>query len=380
MTVVARIQRFLFLPDSVFKSASSRRLAASCGVLVTAALLLSAGDGGAEGDSSPGERVDRIALGSCAHQDRKQPIWESILAARPDLFLFLGDNVYADTEDLDEMRAAYAALAAKPGFVKLRETVPVLATWDDHDYGVNDGGAEFPAKVGAESVFHEFFETPEDAPSRSRPGIYSAHRFGEKPGERLQVILLDTRYFRGPLVTLPIRSPDGPYDRNRDESVTLLGAAQWEWLERQLREPADIRIIGSSIQVLPQDHRWELWENLPHERARLLSLLESCETGPVIFVSGDRHMGEIMELETDDSLSPGFPVYELTSSGLTNAGGGRSGEPNRHRVSPTNYQKRNFGMLVIDWKTRSVEMQLRDIDGVVVDEYRASLAGEDLAP
>jgi alkaline phosphatase D len=315
--------------------------------------------------------VTRIALGSCANQGRKQEIWDSILAESPDLFLFLGDNVYADTEDMEEMRAAYQKLAEKPGFAKLRETCPILAIWDDHDYGVNDGGKEYPKRKEAAEVFHEFFRTPVDSPSRKREGIYSVHYFPGADGQRVQVLLLDTRYFRDAPRKLPNRSADGPYSENWDPEATILGAEQWDWLAKQLSEPAALRIIGSSIQVLPQDHRWERWENFPVERRRLLELLAKKETGPVIFVSGDRHMGEIMALSIEDPLSPGFPVYELTSSGLTNAGGGRRGEVNRHRVGKTNFQSRNFGLLQIDWSRRVVTMELRDIEGNVVDSYPA---------
>lgn len=320
------------------------------------------------------EVIRRIALGSCAHQNKPQPIWDSILAYDPHLFLFLGDNVYADTEDIDEMRQAYGKLAAQPGFAKLRQSCPVLATWDDHDYGVNDGGADYPMKEGAEAVFHEFFNTPADSPSRTRPGIYSAHFFPGEDGKRLQVIVLDTRYFRSEPTPLPMRSPDGPYGENNDPGATILGAEQWAWLEARLGEPADLRIICSSIQVLPQDHRWERWENFPLERRRLLRMLAEKESGPVLFVSGDRHMGEIMRLDRDDPDSPGFPVYELTSSGLTNAGGGRRGEVNRHRIGLTNFQSRNFGTVEIDWGTLSVKMELRDIDGKVVDSHTAKFA------
>ena len=168
---------------------------------------------------------------------------------------------------------------------------------------------------------------------------------------------------------LPERTSDGPYDRNRDPQSTILGGAQWTWLEKQLAVPADFRLIVSSIQFLAQDHRWELWENFPHERERFLKLLKKSGQVPVLFVSGDRHMGEIMKLKTSDPLSPGFPVYELTSSGLTNAGGGRKDEPNRHRVSPTNFQSRNFGMVLLDWEKKSVGLELRDVEGKVVDQF-----------
>ncbi|MDF1823081.1 MAG: alkaline phosphatase D family protein [Verrucomicrobiales bacterium] len=318
------------------------------------------------------EKVTRIAFGSCANQKRSHPIWEPIIETSPDLFLFLGDNVYADTEDIGEFREAYRLLGEKTGYQKLIEKTPVLAVWDDHDYGVNDGGADYPEREMAEQVFHEFFGTPADAAVRQYPGTYDVKYFGGK-GERLQIILLDTRYFRGPLVELPERSPQGPYDRNNDLSATVLGEAQWSWLEKTLTEPADVRIIMSSIQFLPQDHRWERWENLPHERKRFLEFLKSAQTGPVLFLSGDRHMGEIMELAVSDPLSPGFPVYEVTSSGLTNAGGGRKGEPNRHRVSPINFQSRNFGLVTIDWPNRSLLLELRDVKGEVVDTFDAQL-------
>lgn len=312
--------------------------------------------------------ISRIALGSCAHQDKNHIIWEPIVASKPELFIFLGDNIYGDTNDMSVMRAKYQKLAAKPGYQKLKATCPILAVWDDHDYGVNDGGKEYAAKAESEAVFHEFFETPAGSEVLSYPGTYQSRFYG-KPGERLQIILLDTRYFRDSMVSLPERGPDGPYGRNMDPNATILGKDQWAWLEKQLSLPADFRIIASSIQFLPQEHHWELWENFPLERARLLKLLKAKVKNPVLFLSGDRHMGEIMELKTSDPLSPGYPVYELTSSGLTNAGGGRKGEPNRHRVSPINFQSRNFGTVHIDWANSKAMIDLRDVEGKVVDSY-----------
>jgi alkaline phosphatase D len=317
------------------------------------------------------EPVTRIALGSCADQDKPQPIWEAVVARSPQLFLFLGDNVYADTEDPTEMRKAYAKLAAIPGYRKLQAACPVLAIWDDHDYGVNDGGADYRMRAEAEKVFEEFFAIPADAPSRGRPGIHDSRLFDGGEGRRLQILMLDTRYFRGPLIALPERSEHGPYDRNPDPGATMLGEAQWDWLAAELAKPADLRLILTSIQFLPQDHRWECWENFPHERSRLLKLLEKAKTGPVLFLSGDRHMGEIMELKTDAPDSPGFPVYEKTSSGLTNAGGGRPDEPNRHRVAGATFRERNFGMVRIDWERGVAFLELHDLSGAVVRSHEA---------
>lgn len=291
------------------------------------------------------------------------------MAAQPDLFIFMGDNVYADTEDMGEMRAAYQMLGAKPGYQKLKEVCPILAVWDDHDYGANDAGKRYPKKVESEAIFHEFFETPAGSEALTRPGIYQTRYYGEA-GQRLQVILLDTRYFRDDLIELTDSRIFGRYDRNRSPEATLLGAAQWQWLEEQLQQPADLRLIVTSIQFLPQEHHWELWENFPLERAKLLKLLRQHCSKPVLFLSGDRHMGEIMQLQKGDLLDPGFPVYEMTSSGLTNAGGGRKGEANRHRVSETNFQSRNFGLVEIDWQKKQVSLSLRDVHGKVVDRFQ----------
>lgn len=383
---ISMVNRFLRQVSVLFPRGPGKDLVSLCGGLRFRSIpwiVLICGIAGADDPSeftfprheapSP-EMVTKFAFGSCADQKKDHPIWDPIVALQPDLFLFLGDNVYADTEDPTEFREAYDLLGKKVGYRRLVETTPVLAVWDDHDYGVNDGGADFSKREMAEEIYHEFFTTPADAAVRSYPGIYDAKYFGGE-GKRLQILLLDTRYFRSTPVKLPQRSEHGPYGENLDPEATILGPAQWKWLEAELRKPADLRILMSSIQFLPQDHAWERWENFPLERKRLLDLLKSLETGPVLFVSGDRHMGEIMELATTDPLSPGFPIFEITSSGLTNAGGGRSGEPNRHRVSPTNFQSRNFGFVTIDWDAKSLLLELRDVEGKTADSYRAFFNG-----
>src|SRR5436305_1258001 len=123
-----------------------------------AALLLCAGWLTSGASTFAGDRpLSRIGFGSCVHQDRPQPIWTPIVAAKPELFLMLGDNIYADTEDMALMRKMYAQLAAQPGFKKLRGACPILATWDDHDYGGNDAGAEYPKKKESQQLFLDFW-------------------------------------------------------------------------------------------------------------------------------------------------------------------------------------------------------------------------------
>ena len=306
--------------------------------------------------------LSRIALGSCAKEDRPQPIWEAIVRQDPELFLFLGDNIYADTEDMDVMRRKYGELAAKPGFKKLRERCRVLSIWDDHDFGENDAGRNYPKRQAAQELFLDFFGVPRDSPRRGRPGIYGSHVFGPK-GKRVQVILLDTRYFRDPLSRRSraerIATGLGPYKPHEDESKTILGEAQWRWLKRQLEEPAEVRIVASSIQVVSGEHGWETWGNFPHERRRLFDLIAETGAGGVVFLSGDRHMAALSRY--DDGP---YPLYDLTSSGLNQAGGGEPDEPNAHRVVPL-YQGENFGTITIDWEPEDpvIHLAAHQIDG-----------------
>lgn len=320
----------------------------------------------------PGDTLTRIAFGSCCHQDKPAPIWRAIGAQRPQVFLFLGDNIYGDSEDMAVLKAKYDQLDAHPDFRAFRESCPVWGVWDDHDYGTNDGGADYPMREASQRLFADFFRLPADSPVRRRPGIYDARLIGPA-GRRVQVISLDTRYFRGPLVRLPERGAHGPYGPNRDPAATVLGEAQWRWLAEVLRQPAELRLVLSSTQVLPQDHAWECWENFPAERARLLRLLRETGAGGVLFLSGDRHLAEIMRLSPEDPLSPGVPVWEVTSSSLTNPGGGTDSEPNRHRVSPGNYRDLNFGLLDIDWERGEVRAGIRNVVGQPVFEQVIAL-------
>jgi alkaline phosphatase D len=301
--------------------------------------------------------VARIAFGSCARQEEPQPIWDKIVDLHPDLFLFIGDNIYGDSADMEMLKARYAKLGAMPGFQKLRASCPLLATWDDHDYGINDGGRDFPQRDASQKVFLDFFGDPPGSERRHRPGVYTAQVFGPV-GKRVQIILLDTRYFRSPLKAAPKGDPRGPYVPTDDPAATMLGDAQWVWLAEQLKVPAEVRIIASSIQVVAEDHGYEKWMNMPAERERLFKAIRDAHAAGIILLSGDRHLAELSMIDA----GIGYPLYDLTSSGL-NAGGKkwRGYEENRHRVGTMNWGD-NFGMVTIDWSQSDPRIALSIYD------------------
>ena len=326
--------------------------------------------------------LSRIAFGSCANEHRPQPVWEAINDTKPQLFIFMGDNVYVDSADPAKLKESYETFAAVPGVADLRESTPILATWDDHDYGKNDVGAEWEGKEAAKEAFMEFFDTPNDSPLRQRGGVYDAKIFGPE-GKRVQVIMLDTRWFRGPLRKMTkedvkearakTKKKVGRYLPDDEGDSSMLGDEQWAWLIEELKKPAELRLLVSSIQVIPNEHGWEKWGNLPRERKKLLDAIRDNATN-VVILSGDRHLSEISLLPPETDGGPFYPLYEVTSSGLNQTG--LPEEENRFRVEDTEiYNQPNFGIIDIDWEQEdpSIKLEIRDDKGKVVQEVTTTL-------
>lgn len=329
-----------------------------------------------EGPALPGmdAAVTSIAFGSCNTAQREIPILATIAGESHDLFMYVGDNVYGDARaynaDLPELRENYAALAARPEFRLLRSAVPMLATWDDHDYGMNDMGRDFPFKGFAEQLFLDFWGASEDDPRRQREGIYDAQIFGPE-GQRVQVIMLDTRYFRSDLTRTDEYGAEGRerYIPSDNPDQDMLGSAQWAWLADQLAEPADLRLIVSSIQVLAEGHGWEAWRTMPLERDRLFRLINESGAQGVVFVSGDRHSAGLYR--RDDVAS--YPLYEITSSALNMASSRENTEPGPNRLGQM-YSAENYGVIGIDWDQDQLSLEIRDMDGDAVRQESISLS------
>jgi alkaline phosphatase D len=315
----------------------------------------------------------RIAFGSCAKQDEPQPIWNAINALEPELFIFLGDNIYGDTRDMGVLRAKYAQLAAQPGFRQLCAHTAVLATWDDHDYGENDAGADYPFKRESQQIFCDFWGESPDSPRRTRDGIYDSVML-EAGDRRLQILLPDLRFNRTPIRELDLggkayrdwsreltdagREVPGPYARNPDAGATMLGEAQWRWLEAELAKPADVRILASSLQVVADFPGWEAWINYADDHQRLIETIRRVRAHGLFCISGDTHYAELSRLDRNVP----YPLWDLTSSGLTEVW--PVTPPNSRRIGQV-LRARNFGWIEIDWTPRvpQVILQIRTETG-----------------
>ena len=284
-------------------------LAAALGVLVAL-------HDAARADGRP--PLTRIAFGSCADEEKPQPIWKAILAYQPELFLFTGDNVYGDVRDgkrvpeADRSRGLRLRPRPSQDLATLRATVPTSRPGTTTTTARTTPAWIFAGKAQAKSCSSSSGTSPPGDPGPAARASTTPRPSGPR-ASGVQVILLDTRYFRSPLSPTDQRGAPGKerYLPDDDPGKTMLGDAQWAWLAERLREPADLRMIVSSIQVLADGHGWERWGNLPRERARLYELIGETGAEGVVFVSGDRHIGGIYRETDGDAL----PLHEMTSSG-----------------------------------------------------------------
>lgn len=308
--------------------------------------------------------LEVVAFGSCNRDELPQPLWPVISENTPDLWIWAGDNIYADwympPEGLREKYAVnrewiakrYAAQYNQDGYAPFRKETAIVGTWDDHDYGRNNAGASYPLKEITRDLALSFMEVPIDDPRWQREGLYGAYDFGPD-GKRTKVILLDNRYFA---------------TGTEAERPELLGGAQRAWVEKTLRESdADLHLIVSGTQILSAEHRYEKWSDYPADREWLLDLLRESGMPLTVLLSGDRHIHEISALKEE---SFDYPLVDVTSSGLTHSWEKFPGEPNSLRQGEV-FTGLGFGLLQIDWsgETPAVTVEIRDKMNEVQNSY-----------
>jgi alkaline phosphatase D len=309
-----------------------------------------------------GQPLEVIAFGSCNRDELPQPVWPAVTELEPDLWIWAGDNIYADWYQPEGKKVKYkvnrawitkryAAQFNQPDYAAFREQTPILGTWDDHDYGKNNGVGDYALKEVSRDLALSFMEVPLSDPRWTRPGLYGSYDFGPD-GRRTRVILMDNRYF----ATSP-----------KANGSTLLGAAQKDWLEEQVRESdADLHIIVSGSQFISDKHRWDSWGKYPHERKWLIDLIRKYER-KAIFITGDRHIHEISAI-----LDKGHhPIVDITSSGLTHSWEKFPGEENPYRIGKV-HTGLGFGQIRIDWsgEAPALQLEIRDPENKVQNQYR----------
>ncbi len=310
-----------------------------------------------------------IAFGSCDDEDEPQEMWKEVIAQKPIVWIWGGDNVYADTHDMNVLKAKYDKQKSNPDYQKLMRMCTITGTWDDHDYGVNDGGKLYSKKNESKKYLLDFLGIAEPSPVWEHDGVYNALTVG-KGKQKVKIINLDTRSFRDTIIKVTYidslsKKKMTHYEPNTTGDV--LGEAQWQWLADELNSTGvELFIINSSIQVIAAEHRFEKWANFPAARGRLLDVIAASKK-KVVIVSGDRHIAEFSKIDLPDIK---YPLIDFTSSGITHTWAEPWVEINKHRIGDLVIQK-TYGLIKINWadKEPKVTMQVRGLSKVPYTEY-----------
>lgn len=289
--------------------------------------------------------LQTIALGSCNRQEAPQPMWPLITQHNPDLWIWLGDNIYGDTNDMQVMKDKYNMQKSNPGYQALIAQTDVIGIWDDHDFGVNDGGKEYPKRAESKALMFDFLDVPKDHPAQKREAAYQSYLYGEGD-QKVKIILLDARYDRDAL-----ERENRRYQKNWEGKI--MSDEQWNWLEKELAaNEANIHIIASGIQFIATEHPYEKWDNFPKERQRMLDVIVKTQANNVLMLSGDRHISELASYHV-----PGYGmIYDFTSSGMTHSYSS-STEYNSYRMGKLITDK-SFGLMQLLWAEDEVKLTI----------------------
>ncbi len=296
----------------------------------------------------PSTILNKIVISSCCYSGGNLSIFRNMQAKDADLYIAMGDNMYADNiisnpDYPNWIQSQYNLLSNNMDYSNFRKSIQSIATWDDHDYGLNNAGKEFPYKLQSKEKFMSFWQIQSTHDIRTHDGVYTSYLYGDA-AHRVQVIMLDCRNF------LDVLSGE-PIEPTTDTSKTILGATQWAWFRQQLQTPAKIRIIVSSTQFATGHNGWETWANFPHEMEKFYQALRDANAEGAFVVSGDVHYAEYSK-RTPANL---YPIYDFTSSGLTHTEYNPSNNP--YRIGDA-YRQYNFGVVNIDWNASPVNITL----------------------
>lgn len=285
--------------------------------------------------------LKRLAFGSCNKQFLPQPLWKEILKHSPDLFLWAGDNVYANTQDEKELADAYKLQAKVDDYNFFKTFTPIIGTWDDHDFGDDGEDGNYKLKKQSQGYFLDFIDEPLMSQRRLQEGIYTSYTFGHDE-QKIKIILLDNRYFKN-------------LEKNENR---LLGSVQWNWLEKEIHDTdASLLLIVSGLSIAsPGNPSSEEWRDFSKEKIRLKRLLQAKKT-PYIYVTGDKHFSSIFWNEGE---------LEFLSSGMTHNTKSALRPWVRLKYPDPVFQN-NFGLIDFSWEgktpilTLSIETLQRSI-------------------
>ncbi len=306
----------------------------------------------------------KVAMGSCVYVNDslydKGPnfkggsydIYDAICKQQPEMMLWLGDNVYyrkKEWESKDKMLYRNTHTRSLSQIQPLIGSTENYAIWDDHDYGPNNSDREFENKKVSLDVFKLFWANP-------------SYGFGNKKSatttfikEDVQFFLMDDRTFRS------------PKDTDSDDKRCILGDDQLDWLIKELKaSTSTFKIIALGVQVLNPLKLEDIYSSYKEERDKFLKALEKEKISGIVFLSGDRHFSEGMEMGRGTL----YPLYEFTVSPLNSSPYIELKEENPIRIKESLVKQHNFATIDFfgEKKDRAMRFAYYDKAGILLFE------------
>lgn len=271
----------------------------------------------------------RVAFGSCPRfgEDRVQPIWSTVQGLEPDLFLWIGDNIYGDSVNPHVLQEEYRRQRDVAGLQPVLRSVSHLAVWDDHDFGMNNQDSRNPIKEEALEIFKQYWANPSYG-LPDTPGVFFRYSYGQ-----VDFFMLDDRYYRD-----PDAAPQGP-------EKTMLGAEQLAWLQAELEASTAVFkiLVAGGGWTQAKGETGDSWAAFVDERNTIFDFIRDRQITGVVLLSGDSHVGELNVIAWSEE--GGYDFYDLVSSPLAQDTPDSWLERRPTRIRPVYFQGSSVGVV-----------------------------------
>lgn len=301
-----------------------------------------------------GPAAFRVAFGSCCRIqfDADQPIWNAVRDLEPDLFFWLGDNIYGDSDQASALMDLYSRGRTVERLQPLIRSTPQFAIWDDHDFGYNDSDGRSPFKQTSLDVFKRVWANPSYGEA-DNPGVYFKQTYGG-----VDFFFLDGRYYRDQTTKVD------------DANKTMLGARQKAWLKRELAAsttPFKVLVSGGGFSSAENEKGGDSWGVYLTERTEIFDFIRDRNISGVVCISGDSHMGELNCIPRSEQ--GGYDIYDMCSSPLAQMPANKNTrQAPEVRIRDTWTRSVNVGLMRFDMagQTPTLSYTLHNVQGEAV--------------
>ncbi|CAD71382.1 probable alkaline phosphatase D [Precursor] [Rhodopirellula baltica SH 1] len=227
--------------------------------------------------TNPKREGHRVSVGFVSCVDiEPNGIWKEMQTLDLDMVCLMGDTPYIDSTDLAKVRSRHRQFLQMSDLAELSGNTSTVGTWDDHDFGRNNGNGRNLSKGKADTRRGFVNYRAHSQYGNATEGVYHKSDLG-----MMEVFFLDPRYFS--------QTEPSPVDASQP---TCFGSEQWTWLLTELRDskaPFKVLAFGAIWEDKKNketDDMFTYW----YERDALLDIIRNENISGVVLLGGDIHV------------------------------------------------------------------------------------------